>query len=375
MFKNIGEKGSKNFIISSGLGLLAALIGSFAVISFVMPAEYWGGSSSVASQNKEFLKTSLGIKAYGHLEVFEFLDKALPSVAAVYRRKPASVQTIDNLYLAKDRLGYGFVLTSDGWIVTGKTVVDGIFAKGLSVAVKGKIYDVKSLVFDAWTEAVFLKVDAGDLAVISLGDSGAVSLGDIVFSGKDKNNFWFSYATAVNLYPDKFNKSDAVISSEKFGKIIKLQDGPPVDLNGGMAVNRNGEVIGLIVANSAGNYILPSNYFKNIVSDVLKNKKVARPYLGVNYIDLNNAMGVNLPERQGAYLYGSVLARAVLADSPAHKAGLGAGDIILSVNGEAISEYKNLTEIISDYKGGEEIVIKFLRGGKEQEAKIVLGSR
>lgn len=388
MFQNLGQKVSKEFIFSLGLGLLAALIGSFAVVSFVMPAEYWGGNLAV--RDNELLKTSLGVKAYGKLEVFEFLDKALPSATAVYRKKPASSQAIDNLYLAKDRLGYGFILTSDGWIISNKSVVDGNSAKGLAVGLKGKIYEAEFLVFDTWTDAIFIKIDAADLPVAPLGDSGALKLGDIIFSGKNKNNFLFSYIASANLYPDKFSKSDLVISSEKFGKVIKLQDGFPAELNGGLAANGNGEIVGLIVSNQKDSYILPANYFKNIVSGVLRNKKAARPYLGVNYIDLSGvsaanagqaaanagpAAGGGFPREQGAYLYGGGFAQAVEVGSPAYKAGLKAGDIILAIDGENINDSNNMAEKLSDYRGGEEITIKFLRGGKEQEAKAALGSK
>lgn len=373
MLNNLGQKVSANFIISLGLGLLTAIIGSFAVISFVMPAEYWGGGQSSASQNKEFLKTSLGIKAYGRLEVFQFLDKALPSVAAVYKRKSVSSQMADNLYLAKDRLGYGFILTSDGWIVSGKSVVSGISAKGLSIAIKGKIYQAEFVVFDDWTDAAFIKIDAKDLAVTPLGDSGALGLGDIVFSGKDKNNFWFSYVTAVNFYPDPSSKADLILSSEEFRKIIKLQDGIPAELNGGMAANKNGEIIGFIVAEPKGGYIVPVNYFKNIISGVLRNRAAIRPYLGVNYIDLSNATASELPRKEGAYLYGGGLLRAVAINSPAYKAGLKAGDVILNIDGEGANEFKNLAEMIADYKAGENITIKILRDGKELDINATLG--
>lgn len=374
MLNNLGQKISKEFVLCLGLGLLAAVIGSFAVISFVMPAEYWGGGTSIASQNKEFLKTSLGIKAYGRLEVFQFLDKALPSVAAIYRKKPSSPQFADNLYLTKDRMGYGFILTSDGWIVSGKSVVGAIGAKGLSIAIKEKIYQAESVIFDDWTDTAFIKINAKDLAVTPLGDSAALGLGDIVFSGKDKHNFWFSYVAAINFYPDQFSKSDLILSSEEFGKIIKLQDSVPLELNGGMAANKNGEVVGVIVASPPGGYIVPVNYFKDIVSGVLRNRAVLRPYLGVNYIDLSNAAARELPRKEGAYLYGGSISRAVAINSPAYKAGLKAGDIILGIDGENVNEFKNLAEMIADYKAGENITIKILRDGKELNLNIVLGA-
>jgi hypothetical protein len=77
------NKLSVNLIISLGVGLLAALVGSFAVLSFVLPADFWVGSSNISGQNQELLKTTLGVKAYGRLEIFKFLDSALPSAVGI----------------------------------------------------------------------------------------------------------------------------------------------------------------------------------------------------------------------------------------------------------------------------------------------------
>ncbi len=368
MLKNIGEKISVNFIICLGLGLLAALIGSFAIISFVLPADYWLGSNNVSGNNQQFLKTSLGIKAYGGLEVFKFLDSTLPSSAWIYRKKLPAAQLLDSLYLDKDKLGSGFVLTTDGWIVSNKSALGGQNAKGLAVAVKGKIYDAQSIVFDTWTDAVFIKINAENLPVVALGDSDSVKLGGIVFGGASKDNFWVSFVSGADSYPESANKTDVVLSSEKFGKRIKLQDKSLPVVNGGLVANSNGEIIGLIISEPKGNFVLPVNYFKNLVSDVLKNKKIARPYLGVSYIDLNAALGTVLPNSgSGTYV------RSSAAASPAYKAGIKAGDIITGVDDERFNENKDLSEIISEYKSGDKINIKVVRDGKEMGVDVILG--
>lgn len=362
-------------VISAVFGLLAALVGTFAGISFLLPGKFFMKGVDMESQNQQFIKTSLGIKAYGRLEVFEFLDKALPSVAGIYIKKPASSRLINNLYLDKDRLGYGFVLTSDGWIITTKSVIDGWGTKGLAVAVKGKIYNVSSKIYDTWTDVVFLKINASDLPVTSFADSSSLRLGDIVFSGSSKNNFWFSYINAVNYYPEMMSRGDTILSSEKFNKVIMLQDKIPENLDGGLLANRKGEIMGMIISNKKENYVLPINYFKNAVSQVLKNKKVSRPYLGVNYIDLSFALDGDLPNDKGAYVYGGGLLQSVISGSPAYKAGLRTGDTILSVDNEEINSYKNLAEIISEYKSGDEVTLKILRAEKEKELKVKLGTK
>jgi len=363
------NKLSINFIISLGVGLLAALVGSFAVLSFILPSDFWLGSNNVSGQSQEILKTALGVKTYGRLEVFKFLDSTLPSVAGIYKKKPATVQFADSLYLDKERLGYGFILTSDGWIISNKTALGSQPAKqSLAILIKNKPYEVKSILYDTWTDAVFLKVDAEKLPVAALGDSGNLKLGDLVFGGTARNNFWFSYVSGSGFYPESASKSDLAISSEKFGKRIKLQDKLSTNLNGGMVANNSGEVVGIIVSEPKGIYILPINYFKNIISDVLKNKKIVRPYLGAGYIDLSFTAGADLPNPNGAFL------RSVSAESPAQKAGLVAGDIIIAVDDESLSAEQNLSEIISEYSPGEEINFKILREGKEMDIRVALGS-
>ncbi|MBU1179680.1 S1C family serine protease [Patescibacteria group bacterium] len=361
-------------VVSTAFGLLAALVGTFVFIGIFMPGKLFMRGVDIESQNQEFLKTSLGIKAYARLEVFEFLDKALPSVAGIYKKK-SSPQLIDRLYLDKDRFGYGFVLTSDGWIVTTKSVIDGWGTGSLAVSIKDKMYDVKSKVYDSWTDIVFLKIDADNLPVTKLGDSSGLALGDIVFTGSRKNNFWFSFVNTTNTYSENKNKSDLILSSEEFGKVLKLQDEIPEYLDGGLVSNRKGEVVGVVVANQNENYVLPINYFKGIVSGVLKNKIVDRPYLGVNYIDLSFALGNDLPDNTGAYVYGGGLLSSVVSGSPAYKAGVRIGDMILSVDDESVGEYKNLAEIISEYQAGDEITLKILRAGKEDEVRVKLGAK
>ncbi len=368
MLKNIGEKVSKNFIISLGVGLLAALIGSFAVISFVLPADYWLGSNNLSANNQQLLKMSLGVRAYGGLEVFKFLDSTLPMTAGIYKNKSLSAQFPDSVYLDKDRLGSGFVLTTDGWIVSNKSVVGGLSAKGLAVAVKGKIYNAQSLVFDTWTDAVFIKISAENLPVVILGDSDSVKLGSIVFGGSNKNDFWVSFISGIDFYPESASKTDLILSSERFGKRIKLQDKSLPVANGGLVADSDGEIVGLIMSEPKGIFVLPVNYFKNAVSDVLKNKKIIRPYLGVSYIGLNSALGAALPNSgNGAYV------RAVSAGSPAYKTGFKAGDIITGVDNEGFNEGKDLAEIISEYKSGDKINIKIIRDGKEMNVDAVLG--
>lgn len=374
--KKIKETITKPVVLSVIFGLSSALVGTIMMISFFMPGSIFLKNFGTEEQTQEFLKTSLGIKAYGRLEVFKFIDESLPSVASIYKTKSSAGKSlVDSLYIEKERLGQGFILTSDGWIVTDQNVISGLAAQNISIAIKNKVYQAKTIVNDSWTDAAFVKIEASELPVVTLGDSSSLALGDIVFTGTNKNNFWFSYVTGANYYPPRSSKNDLILSSEEYGKIIKLQDAVPSELAGGMISDRDGGIVGMVISGGGGNYVLPSNYFKGLVSEVLKNKKITRPYLGVNYIDLGYAVGANLPNEKGAYIYGGGLLKSVETGSPAAGAGLKTGDIILSVEEDEAGADKNLAELITDYKSGDQIILNVLRDSKEQEIKAKLSGK
>jgi serine protease Do len=352
------------------IGVVAAAVGILITVGFFMPTTFFVKNADLENQNQEFLKTSLGIKAYGRLEIFEFLDKALPSMATVYKKKNTS--GADKFYIARDRLGFASVITSDGWLVTSKSVLSGWDVKNTVIAVRGAVYGApKIVVADAWTDVVFIKIEANGLPVMSLGDSGAVGLGDIAFIGKDKNNFWFSYVDALNYYAAAEEKNSLVVSSEEYGKSVKLQNDVPADFNGAMLIDRFGEAIGLVTIKNQRTHILPINYFKSAISEVLKNKKITHAYFGANYIDLSYVVSDGFQNKKGAYLFGGAV-RAIAPGSPAAKAGLLQGDIVLKVEGDEVNEQNNLTELLSQYAPGEKINLRILRAGKEMDAVATL---
>lgn len=360
----------KNIIAALAMGIVAAALGALIVLGFFMPSGFFDGGGAI-DQNQDFLKTSLGIKAYGKLEVFEFFDKALPSAAGIYKRKTS---LSDKFYFEKDRLGSGFVLTADGWIVTNKNVVAGALRQNIAVSVKGKIYaGAESVILDPWTEAAFIKIKADNLPVASLGASDSLALGDTVFSGLSRNNFWSAQINSIGEYPPRTSQADAILSSEEFGKVIKLSGVVPAPLNGAMLVNRFGEVVGIAV--KKGEYVLPANYFKKVISGLLRGQGAARPYFGVNYLDLSFVLSENSPADRGAYVFGGGIVPSVVPGSPAAKAGIATGDIIVRVENDELNNKNNLAELLSDYAPEEKINIKILREGKEIDISIILGKK
>lgn len=138
-------------------------------------------------------------------------------------------------------------------------------------------------------------------------------------------------------------------------------------------VNLSGEIMAIVLDTK---YALPTEYLIPIMGGIIKND-IKRPELGVNYINLAKYPKVNPKTGEmrdhGALLSGYKNLLAVKRGSPADKAGLQVGDIILQVEDELVNGKKTLTQMIQEYSPGSELELLILRGEKERVVKVVLG--
>jgi len=144
--------------------------------------------------------------------------------------------------------------------------------------------------------------------------------------------------------------------------------------SGGALVNADGEVMGINSAKYAGQgvegigFAIPINTAKPILDELANKGSIARPYLGVTLIDKDSAkkMGFDMDLRGGVFMM------KVLADSPAGKAGIRPGDIILTFKGEKVGTAKELRDMIGKCKVGETVDVKIYRGDMELTKKVTL---
>jgi S1-C subfamily serine protease len=111
--------------------------------------------------------------------------------------------------------------------------------------------------------------------------------------------------------------------------------------------------------------LLPADYLKQAVKHLLDN--TTRPVWGISYIDLENNSGL---EQKGNYVYNTVLSKAVIANSPSHKAGLKAKDRIVAVNNDEVTKDRTITSILQNYRLGDKIILRIVRDGKEMDLEI-----
>ncbi len=267
--------------------------------------------------------------------------------------------------------GSGFIVSSDGLIVTNKHVVYDENASYTVLTNDGKKYDAKVLARDPNRDIAIIKISADNLPIVNLGDSDGLKLGQTaIVIGNALGEFRNTVSTGViSGLSRSVTASGSGIGTEKLEDLIQTDAAINEGNSGGPLLNLKGEVIGINVAmvssaQSIG-FSIPINQVKKAIESVKNTGKIVYPYLGVRYLVVEN----------GVLVRGSLDGPAVLKNSPAEKAGIKAEDVIIEVNGEKITQNKSLNSLLQKYSVGDTITLKVLRNEKEMEMKAVLEER
>lgn len=273
--------------------------------------------------------------------------------------------------------GSGFVISSDGLILTNKHVVSDSTADYTVILSDGKKYDAKILATDAFMDVAFLKIEATNLPVVILGDSDKLVAGQTVIAiGYTLSE----YQNSVTKGIISGVKRRISAQGEAIDEAIQTDAAINPGNSGGPLINLKGEVIGI---NSAVNlqgqligFAIPINSTKQLISSVKQYGKIIRPWLGVRYIlltkDVSDAN--NFPVSYGALVLRGTNATdlAVIPGSPADKAGVEENDIILEVSGTKVDEDNSLSALLNKCSVGQVISLKILRQSKEITVKVTL---
>lgn len=269
-------------------------------------------------------------------------------------------------------VGTGFIISADGRIVTNAHVVDGADSVSVTLA-DGRKIDGKVIGADAATDIALIKVDAGkDLPTVTFGDSTQLKVGqDVVAIG---NPFGLGNSVTSGIV----SALGRDINSGPFDNYIQTDAAINKGNSGGPLFNADGEVVGIntaIFSPSGGSvgigFAVPSETAAKVVADLGAGGTVERGWLGVQIQpvteDIAAALGFDSAK--------GVLISNVTADTPAAKAGLARGDIVLSVNGAAVNEPRDLTRMIATDAPGAEVTLGLLRAGKPVDTVVTLGTR
>ena len=262
-------------------------------------------------------------------------------------------------------LGSGFIISADGYILTNNHVVEDADEIKITLSDK-KVYDARLIGRDEKTDLAVLKIDADhDLPFVKLGDSSKLKVGDwLIAIG---NPFGLARTVTAGIVSAR----GRVIGSGPYDDFIQTDASINPGNSGGPLFNVNGEVVGIntaIVASGQGiGFAIPVNMAKDLLPQ-LKTGKVSRGRLGVHIQDVTSELAASfgLDKKQGAVI------SEVIENSPAERAGLKVGDIILAVDGKPVEDMHILPRMIAAKKPGTKVKLKVLRLGKTRQIKVVL---
>ncbi len=273
--------------------------------------------------------------------------------------------------------GSGFIITSDGYIVTNYHVVEDSDEITVSTY-DGTSYQAELVGYDEDNDVAVLKIDAEGLTPVVLGDSDSLSVGDeVVAIGNPLGELTFSLTSGV---VSALNRS-VTLSTNVTMSLIQTDCAINSGNSGGALFNMYGEVIGITNAKYSSSsssssasidnigFAIPINQVKDIITSIIETGTIEKTYIGVTVSDITTEAAASSGISSGA------LVQSVTENAPADEAGLETGDIITEANGTAISGSSELVAEVQKLSGGDEAVLTVYRDGETLEITVTVGTQ
>ena len=351
--------------------LLAAAVGAVvgALVAGLLVTAVKDDGTAAPSRTPAFSNNTSKIARAGDIQ--EILSRVEPAVVSIRTR---SLSLGDFLQAVPGQgAGTGFVIASDGVIVTNNHVIAGAQSIEVVFADDRKM-PARVLGRDPATDLAVMKVDASDLPVATLGDSSALKVGDDVIAIGNALGLQGGPTVTRGIV----SAEDRTITAEngtRLEHVIQTDTAINPGNSGGPLVNSAGEVVGIntAVAGDAQNigFSIAINAAKPIIEELRQGTTRSRPFLGVKMFTLTPSIaeGLGLKADSGA------LVAEVTPGSAAEVAGLANGDVITSIDGKDVKAAEDVTTAVSARKPGEEIKVTYRRGEETKEATVKLGER
>ena len=269
--------------------------------------------------------------------------------------------------------GSGIIYSKDGYIITNYHVVEEAIkssdAKVSVILSTGDKLEAKVVGGDSITDIAVIKVEKEGLTAAEFGDSDAIEVGELAVAIGNPLGLEFAGSVTVG-YVSAVNRT--ITSSGSTYNLIQTDAAINSGNSGGPLVSSSGKVIGINTAKISATgvegmgFSIPINEVLPIVEELITNKKISRPYIGITgvSIDETDAKRYNLVE--GVYV------QSIEIKSPAELAGLRQGDVIVEANGTKVLSVSEINVIKNKLKVGDQITVKVYRDGEYKELKITL---
>jgi serine protease Do len=382
MSSKISKKKTPQFLKTR----LGSVLGIILLCFFVGFGGGWLGAKEYG-QNARTVANSTAAKQ-------QFVSNESELISSIAKNVGQSVVSVDvktqvtgqdvfgfNQTQNQEAAGTGFILSSDGIVVTNRHVVPSGTTNVSVTLSDGTHFDDVDVVgrtsSSSSQDVAFLKINdlkGKNLIPVTLADSSKVQVGDRVVAignalGQFQNTVTSGIISGFGRDVTAGDQSGAQ-SSENLTDLFQTDAAINEGNSGGPLVNINGEVIGINTAVASGaqniGFAQPINDVKGLIVSVLGDGKLEQPYLGVRYVSLTNdlAKEFNLKTTRGAYITSGSGQDAVVDGSPADKAGLLDHDVITKVNNLNVDDKTSLTAALSRFKVGDKVTLTIVRDGK-----------
>ena len=391
-FKQKGHSFGKSVI----LPFFSGIVGCSVVIGtcFGVPSI----KEKIIGENTNYVQTStptaeettaylVSLSNYSNTAVFA-ANKILPSIVGI----EVTYTTTSNSFFGFGQpttstataTGSGIIISEDGYILTNNHVVDtnsnnSYSYYDISDATSVKVtlnagtygndatFDAKIVGKDSQTDLAVLKIEKTGLTTAEFADSDEAVVGEFVMAVGSPLGLDATVTSGIISAVNREVESDG-------NTYVCIQTDAAINSgnSGGALVNSDGKVIGINTLKLSGSgvegigFAIPINSTLDIIDDLIEYSKVIRPYMGFTGMDLDEATAKEYDLVVGAYV------RSVEDFSPAQKAGLQAGDVIVKVDGQSITTMDELNDIKNSHKVGDVLTLTVNRNGEEKELKVTL---
>jgi serine protease Do len=311
------------------------------------------------------ISTTQTVRGGGHLQIpglseddpfYEFFRRFMPPEQGPREHQEQS-------------LGSGFIISDDGYILTNTHVVDGADEVTVKLTDKRE-FKAKVIGKDQRADVALLKIDAKGLPKVALGDPSKLKVGEWVAA--IGSPFGFENSVTAGIVSAKGRS----LPDENYVPFIQTDVAVNPGNSGGPLFNLNGEVVGInsqIYSRTGGymglSFAIPIDVALDVTEQLRTTGKVSRGKLGIGIQELSSdlAASFGLSSSNGA------LVASVEPDSPAAKAGISVGDVILKYDGKAVPSSRNLPRMVAATKPGSKVKVEVWRKGASKELSVTVG--
>ena len=363
-----GKRHGGHTLRNALVGLCGGVVGALLVTLALFGTGNLGGASASSSATTSQSTAGKTIK-------IDNTDEATTAQAAAAKSLP-SVVVVNVTTNEGSGLGSGVVYDKKGDIITNYHVIDG--ATSISVTINNKSYDAKVVGSDASSDIAVIKANIGDDEVtpIEVGNSDKLVVGDWVMSVGSPFGLDQSVSAGVVSSLARNQTMQSSSGETIYTNLIQTDAAINPGNSGGALVNSKGQLVGICTLFSSDTesfagigFAIPGNYATKIADTIIAGKTVTHAYIGLTMQTVNaqNATANGLSVNQGAYV------ADVTSGSPADKAGIKKGDIIVAVDGDEITSADGMILAVRSHDIGDTVKVTLMRGDSKKTVEVTLG--